>query len=51
MAVAMVFNVVTQQDAAANVSIAKDMRKDSASMNTVAMLTMVFLPATTIAVS
>ncbi|MCJ1230832.1 hypothetical protein MMC12_007506, partial [Toensbergia leucococca] len=46
IAMSLVFNLVTQQDAANNIEIAKDMRKDSSSMNGIALLTMVFLPGT-----
>ncbi|MCJ1272789.1 hypothetical protein MMC21_000578 [Puttea exsequens] len=46
IAMSLVFNLVTQQDAANNISIAKDMKRDSSSMNGIALLTMVFLPGT-----
>ncbi|KAK7471952.1 hypothetical protein VKT23_000058 [Stygiomarasmius scandens] len=46
----LVFNLVTQQDAANNINIAVDMRRDSASMSAIATLTMIFLPATFTAV-
>ncbi|KAH8817651.1 hypothetical protein DL96DRAFT_1504299 [Flagelloscypha sp. PMI_526] len=42
----LVYNLVTQQDAANNIGIAVDMRRDSASMSSIALLTMLFLPAT-----
>ncbi|KAJ7895474.1 hypothetical protein B0H14DRAFT_3081201 [Mycena olivaceomarginata] len=42
----LVYNLVTQDDAANNISIATDMRGDSASMTAIALLTMLFLPAT-----
>ena len=42
----LVFNLVTQQDALNNMTIAADMRKDSGSMNSIAALTMFFLPGT-----
>ncbi|KAF5371224.1 hypothetical protein D9758_004227 [Tetrapyrgos nigripes] len=42
----LVYNLVTQQDAINNISLAIDMRKDSASMSAIASLTMVFLPGT-----
>ena len=42
----LVFNLVTQQDAANNFSITKAMKRDSSSMNGIALLTMVFLPGT-----
>lgn len=51
IAMSLVFNLVTQQDAANNMSIAKDMRRDSSSMNGIALLTMVFLPGTFTSVS
>lgn len=47
----LVFNLVTQQDANNNMSIARDMKKDSSSMNGIAALTMFFLPGTFTAVS
>lgn len=47
----LVYNLVTQQDAANNISIAADMKRDSTSMNAIAALTMVFLPGTFTAVS
>ncbi|KAL9102141.1 MAG: hypothetical protein Q9163_002672 [Psora crenata] len=46
IAMSLVFNLVTQQDAANNIGIAKEMRRDSSSMNGIALLTMVFLPGT-----
>lgn len=46
IAMSLVFNLVTQQDAANNIRIAKEMRRDSSSMNGIALLTMVFLPGT-----
>jgi hypothetical protein len=46
----LVYNLVTQQDAANNIGIAIDMRKDSSSMNAIAALTMIFLPGTFTAV-
>ena len=51
IAMSLVFNLVTQQDAANNIEIAKDMRKDSSSMNGIALLTMIFLPGTFTSVS
>ncbi|KKY13779.1 hypothetical protein UCDDS831_g08725 [Diplodia seriata] len=42
----LVYNLVTQNDAGNNLSIARDMRRDSASMSAIAALTMVFLPGT-----
>ena len=51
IAMSLVFNLVTQQDAANNISIAKDMKRDSSSMNGIALLTMVFLPGTFTSVS
>ena len=46
----LVYNLVTQQDAANNIGIATEMRKDSSSMNAIAALTMFFLPGTFTAV-
>ncbi|KAL2802418.1 hypothetical protein BJX63DRAFT_440938 [Aspergillus granulosus] len=43
---ALVYNLVTQQDAASNIQIAASMKRDSTSMNAIAALTMVFLPGT-----
>jgi hypothetical protein len=48
---ALVYNLVTQQDAASNIQLAVSMKRDSTSMNAIAALTMVFLPGTFIAVS
>ena len=42
----LVFNLVTQQDAANNIQIAHSMKRDSTSMTGIAALTMAFLPAT-----
>ncbi|KAJ7897527.1 hypothetical protein B0H13DRAFT_2234376 [Mycena leptocephala] len=42
----LVYNLVTQDDAANNITLAIDMRGDSASMTAIALLTMLFLPAT-----
>lgn len=42
----LIFNLVTQQDAIQNMEIAAEMRKDSSSMNGIALLTMIFLPGT-----
>ncbi|KAF4302641.1 hypothetical protein GTA08_BOTSDO12897 [Botryosphaeria dothidea] len=42
----LVYNLVTQQDAANNFQIATDMKRDSTSMNSIAALTMAFLPGT-----
>lgn len=47
----LVFNLVTQQDAANSIEIAADTKRDSTSMNAIAALTMVFLPGTFTAVS
>lgn len=47
----LVFNLVTQQDAANNIGIAKAMKRDSSSMNGIALLTMAFLPGTFTSVS
>jgi hypothetical protein len=46
----LVYNLVTQQDAANNIELAKDMKRDSTSMVAIATLTMVFLPGTFTAV-
>lgn len=51
IAMSLVFNLVTQQDAANNIEIAKGMKRDSSSMNGIALLTMVFLPGTFTSVS
>ena len=51
IAMSLVFNLVTQQDAANNIGIAKEMKRDSSSMNGIALLTMVFLPGTFTSVS
>ncbi|KAL4916935.1 hypothetical protein BDW62DRAFT_211604 [Aspergillus aurantiobrunneus] len=45
----LVYNLVTQQDAASNIQIAASMKRDSTSMNAIAAMTMVFLPGTFIA--
>ncbi|KAI9804580.1 MAG: hypothetical protein M1833_006653 [Piccolia ochrophora] len=42
----LVYNLVTQQDAANNIQIAIGMKHDSTSMNSIAALTMAFLPGT-----
>lgn len=42
----LVYNLVTQQDAANNFQISHSMKQDSTSMNAIAALTMVFLPGT-----
>ncbi|KAK2882501.1 hypothetical protein FQN49_000300 [Arthroderma sp. PD_2] len=47
----LVYNLVTQQDAANNMQLAASMKRDSTSMNAIAALTMVFLPGTFTAVS
>ncbi|KIW38127.1 uncharacterized protein PV06_10087 [Exophiala oligosperma] len=41
-----VFNAVTQQDSAISIDMNRKMSRDSSSMNTITILTMVFLPAT-----
>lgn len=48
IAMNLVFNLVTQQDSETSTSIARDTKGDSASMKTIAVLTMVFLPATAV---
>lgn len=47
----LVYNLVSQQNAANNMLIAEHMKKDSSSMNVIAALTMFFLPGTIFAVS
>ncbi|KAI9667758.1 MAG: hypothetical protein M1821_000575 [Bathelium mastoideum] len=42
----LVYNLVTQRDAANNIEMTADMKRDSTSMNAIAALTMVFLPGT-----
>lgn len=42
----LVFNLVTQQDAANSIEIAADTKRDSTSMNAIAALTMIFLLGT-----
>ncbi|KAJ5098087.1 hypothetical protein N7532_005088 [Penicillium argentinense] len=42
----LVYNLVTQQDAANNIQIARSMKADSTSMTAIAVLTMAFLPGT-----
>jgi hypothetical protein len=49
-AMGLVFNVVVQLDSLTNVNIGREMKNDSSSMNTIATLTMLFLPATAVAV-
>ena len=51
IAMNLVFNLVTQQDAANNIGISKEMKRDSTSMNGIALMTMVFLPGTFTSVS
>ncbi|KAF9774849.1 hypothetical protein IL306_007122 [Fusarium sp. DS 682] len=46
IAMNLVFNLVTQQDSETSTSIALDTKDDSASMKIIAVLTMIFLPAT-----
>ncbi|KAI5458576.1 hypothetical protein BGZ63DRAFT_49274 [Mariannaea sp. PMI_226] len=41
-----VFHIVTQQDSATNLDMAAKMSKDSSSMNTITIVTMLFLPGT-----
>ena len=48
-AMSFVFNAVMQQDSATNVDIGIKMSRDSSSMHTITILTMVFLPGTFIA--
>lgn len=47
----LVYNLVTQSDAANNIELAKSMKSDSTSMNSIAALTMLFLPGTFTSVS
>ncbi|GAB0136915.1 hypothetical protein EsDP_00005200 [Epichloe bromicola] len=42
----LVYNLVTQSDAANNIALGKSMKRDSTSMSTIATLTMLFLPGT-----
>ncbi|KAF2835313.1 hypothetical protein M501DRAFT_962762 [Patellaria atrata CBS 101060] len=42
----LVYNLVTQEDAANNIRLSHEMKRDSTSMNAIAGLTMVFLPGT-----
>lgn len=48
IAMNLVFNLVTQQDSETSTDIARDTKDDSASMKIIAVLTMVFLPATAV---
>ncbi|KAI0167303.1 hypothetical protein BJ166DRAFT_230884 [Pestalotiopsis sp. NC0098] len=48
IAMNLVFNLVTQQDSETGTEIARDAKADSASMKTIAVLTMIFLPATAV---
>lgn len=50
IAMSLVFNLVTQRDAANNFQIARNMQRDGSSMKSIAMLTMFFLPGTFTAV-
>lgn len=45
----LVYSLVTQQDAANNIQIARSMKEDSTSMTSIAVLTMAFLPGTFVA--
>ncbi|EAW25192.1 uncharacterized protein NFIA_106810 [Aspergillus fischeri NRRL 181] len=42
----LVYNLVTQSDAANNIQLAQSMKRDSTSMSSIAALTMLFLPGT-----
>ncbi|CZR49070.1 uncharacterized protein FPRO_12507 [Fusarium proliferatum ET1] len=42
----LVYNLVTQSDAANNIQLARSMKRDSTSMSAIACLTMIFLPGT-----
>ncbi|KAK7985283.1 hypothetical protein PG988_002905 [Apiospora saccharicola] len=48
IAMNLVFNLVTQQDSETGTEIARDTKADSASMKVIAVLTMIFLPATAV---
>lgn len=48
IAMNLVFNLVTQQDSETNTAIARDTKDDNASMKIIALLTMLFLPATAV---
>ncbi|KAK8075319.1 hypothetical protein PG997_009982 [Apiospora hydei] len=48
IAMNLVFNLVTQKDSETSTDIARDTKADSASMKTIAALTMIFLPATAV---
>lgn len=48
IAMNLVFNLVTQQDSETSTDIARDTKDDSASIKIIAVLTMVFLPATAV---
>ncbi|KAI9808156.1 MAG: hypothetical protein M1825_004613 [Sarcosagium campestre] len=45
----LMFNLVTQEDSKASAAIAQSTRRDSASMKTIAAMTMLYLPTTTVA--
>jgi hypothetical protein len=47
----LVYNLVTQGDAANNIQLSRSMKRDSTSMSAIACLTMLFLPATFTSVS
>jgi hypothetical protein len=47
----MIFHFNTQEDALNSIELAADMKRDSTSMTSIALLTMMFLPGTFIAVS
>ncbi|KAF3932934.1 hypothetical protein ABW20_dc0101306 [Dactylellina cionopaga] len=49
IAMNLVFNLVTQQDAYTNILIAREAKRDGSSMKTIAALTTFFLPATFVA--
>lgn len=44
----LVYNLVAQQDIETNMEIARDTRRDSSSMKAIAILTMIFLPASSV---
>lgn len=47
----LVYNMSMQLDSLTNVDMSRDMKNDSSSMHAIASLTMIFLPATAVAVS
>lgn len=47
----LVSNLLAQEDVETSLKLAKDAKRDSSSMNVIALMTMIFLPGTFIAVS